>query len=682
MKKQNFSVLNYGSTEIPLFAEKQGQDWVDYGIDNLYGDYLRDLFLSSSTHGAIVNGVADMIYGGGLDATDREDNDQKKEQWIRLQELLNNSDDGLLQKIAFDIKLYGMVYLNVIWNRARTRIGAIKHLPVHTMRSGVADSDGYVSHYYYKYDWKDSREQERPLNAFSMDDRTEASTCYQIKRYSVAQHYYAVPDYVGGTNYIELDREVSTFHLNNIRRGFFPSMLLSFKNGVPTEQERVNIERKVIEKFTGADNAGRILITFNDGDDTAPEFTPIDTNGADTMYEFLSKTVSEKILTSHRVVSPLMFGVRSEGGGFGNNADELRDSYSLFNNTVIAPFQDILLKAMGGLFAINDIELDIYFITAKPADFLDLEVIETLDEGEQEKEGIENPQEEGEVVVDEPIEEGMPVISADNEASYNGAQISSALDIIVKVGEGLLTPEQAIVFLIQMLQFEPSVAQALFTKGEDAVEKVEASKFSKLPKKMQLKVAKELIELGEEEKDLLSDYALIDSRKVDYDEEEKLDAMWTFATVPSSQPTSKSDHPKHGQDTELIKVRYVYKQGNFKNIGKSREFCDKMMAAGKVYRKEDIMFAGDRAVNPGWGEYGANKYSIWLFKGGALCRHWWERQTYLKKNNKRITVNEAKRIIRTNSGTDLEINDTRVAQAPRTWKDKGFVNPKLIEEYK
>ena len=400
------------------------------------------------------------------------------------------------------------------------------------------------------------------------------------------------------------------------------------------------------------------------------------------MYEFLSKTVSEKILTSHRVVSPLMFGVRSEGGGFGNNADELRDSYSLFNNTVIAPFQDILLKAMGGLFAINDIELDIYFITAKPADFLDLDVIETLDEGEQEKEGIENPQEESEVVVDEPIEEGMPVISADNEASYNGAQISSALDIIVKVGEGLLTPEQAIVFLIQMLQFEPSVAEALFTEGQDAIEKVEASKFSKLPKKMQLKVAKELIELGEEEKDLLSDYALIDSRKVDYDEEEKLDAMWTFATVPSSQPTSKSDHPKHGQDTELIKVRYVYKQGNFKNIGKSREFCDKMMAAGKVYRKEDIMFAGDRAVNPGWGEYGANKYSIWLFKGGALCRHWWERQTYLKKNNKRITVNEAKRIIRTNSGTDLEINDTRVAQAPRTWKDKGFVNPKLIEEYK
>jgi len=163
--------------------------------------------------------------------------------------------------------------------------------------------------------------------------------------------------------------------------------------------------------------------------------------------------------------------------------------------------------------------------------------------------------------------------------------------------------------------------------------------------------------------------------------------MWTFAKTPSSKPQAKSE-----QDTELIKVRYVYTQGNFANIGKSREFCDKMMAGGKtkngqkiggrVFRKEDIMFAGDRAVNPGWGEYGANTYSIWLFKGGALCRHWWSRQTYLKKNNKNITVNEAKRIIRTNSGDSLEDNDKRVAQALRTWTDKGFVDPKLIAEYK
>ena len=99
MKKDNFSVINYTDSEIPIFRETQGQKYVTYGIDDLYGEYLQDLFLASSTNGAIINGVADMIYGGGLDATDKDDSDEKKEQWIRLQDLLRKSDDDLLQRV-------------------------------------------------------------------------------------------------------------------------------------------------------------------------------------------------------------------------------------------------------------------------------------------------------------------------------------------------------------------------------------------------------------------------------------------------------------------------------------------------------------------------------------------------------------------------------------------------------
>ena len=615
MNKHDFSVINYTDQEIPCFEEKQGQKFVSYGHDDLYGDYLRDLFLASSTNGAIINGVADMIYGGGLDATDRDDSDSKREQWLRLQDLLRKSSDDLLQKVAFDLKLYGMSYVNVIWNKPRTRIACLKHLPVHTMRSGVADSEGVVSEYFYKSDWKDRREKEKAIKAFSLEDRTAASTCFQIKRYTPSLHYYSVPDYAGGTNYCELDQRISDFHLSNIRRGFFPSMLLSFKNGVPTQEERRVIEQKVIDKFTGNDNAGRILITFNDGDETAPEFTPIQQNGADGMYEYLSKLVSEKILTAHRVVSPLMFGIRSEGGGFGNNADELRDSYSLFNNTVIAPFQDILLKSFGMLFGINDIELDLFFITAKPADFLDLDVIDTLDEGEQQKEGVST-----EVEVEEFSQKKSPVAK---------------------------------------------------TEFADA-----------------------LIELGEDESELLKSHDMIDARKVDYDREEQFDAMWTFATVPSSKPQAKSDHTEDGQDTELIKVRYAYMPHVTKGPGKhksgkkkgqlydSRPFCEKMVKAsigGKVYRREDIMFASDRATNPGWGPGGTDFYNIWFYKGGGSCQHFWERRTYLVKNNERVSVNEAKKIIQQNNGTPLETNDAKVARRPRDMQNRGFINPEIAQ---
>jgi len=672
MKKDNFSVINYTDQEIPVFCEKQGQKFVTYGADDLYGDYLRDLFITSSTNGAIINGVADMIYGGGLDATDKDDSDGTREQWLRLQDLLRKSDEDLLQKVAFDIKLYGMTYVNVIWNASRTRIAQLKHLPVHTIRSGIADSEGVISEFYYKSDWRDKREVEKAIKAFSNEDRTTASTCFQIKRYTPSLHYYALPDYAGGNNYIELDQEISEFHLQGIRRGFFPSMLLSFKNGVPTQQERRVIEQKVIDKFTGADNAGRILITFNDGDETAPEFTPITQNGADGMYEYLSKLVSEKIITAHRVVSPLIFGVRSEGGGFGNNADELRDSYSLFNNTVVAPFQDILLNAFSKLFAINDIELDIFFITAKPADFLDLDVIDTLDEGVQQKEGIES--EDG---VDNPeqVEEVEEVaVTADNQASYNGAQITSALDIIVKVGEGLLTSEQAIVFLIQMLQFEPSVAEALFTEGKDAVVEVEAARFSKLSKKKQLKVADALIKLGEKEEDILKGYEMIDKRKVEKDTESVMDALFSFASVIPS--TGHSGKGESEQDNELIKVRYRYAPD--RNTHKpQRDFCSDMINAGLVYTKENII-AGFGA-NPGFGIDGAPTYDIWLYKGGPNCYHWFERVTYLQKNNKKITVTEARRLITSlppseRDAVRIPTNDRKVAKRPRDMPNRGYYN--------
>ena len=717
MNKHELSVISYTDSEIPVFEEKQGQKYVNYGHDDLYGEYLRDLFLASSTNGAIINGVADMIYGGGLDATDRDDNDGKREQWLRLQDLLRKSDSHLVQMVCFDIKLYGMAYLNVIWNKSRTRIACIKHLPVHTMRSGVADGDGRVFEYYYKPDWRNKRHKEKTIPAFDLENRTAASTCYQIKRYTPSYHYYALPDYAGATNYIELDREVSEFHLNNIRRGFFPSMLLSFKNGVPTQEERRIIEQKVIQKFTGADNAGRILITFNDGDETAPEFTPINTNGADGMYEYLSKLVSEKILTGHRVTSPLLFGVRSEGGGFGNNADELRDSYSLFNNTVVGPLQDIVLEAMAFLFGINDIELDLFFITAKPADFLDLDVINTLDEGEQQKEGV--TKEEVEVKVDE-FSSKKKDIFAESISDYPQGVRSNAqkvLDFVEKNGWGSCGTAVGKQRANQLAKGEPISIETVqrmanyltrhakdlesSTTYNDGCGKLMYDAWggkaglrwakSKL-KELNLsdddthriykaQAAEFLIELGEDHEDLINEYEMVDARKVDYEREDLYNAMWTFATpkVPSGKPQAKSE-----QDTELIKVRYAYmpkKTGI--NGNPSRDFCIKMVNAGdRVWRKEDIEFASDRATNPGWGPAGSDFYNIWFFKGGGSCQHFWERRTYLRRNNKRISVNEARRIIRENQDTPLQVNSPNVARRPRDMDNRGFINPNIAARIK
>jgi hypothetical protein len=584
MSKHEFNVFGLPTHELPLFQEKTGRDWVDYGFDNLYGSYLRDLYLGSSIQAAVVNGVSEMIYGEGLEATDRE---EKPDQWLKTQKLFENSDDDILRQLCFDLKLYGQCYVQVIWNRVRTEVAELRFLPAHTVRSGIADAQGKIDCYYVSPDWSRMRESRyAPVKypALDLEDRTEAAVVYQIKAYQPGIFYYGLPDYVGATNYVELDREISTFHLNNIKNGLFPSMLLSFNNGVPTDEERRTIERHVNDKFSGSGNAGRLLISFNDGSDSAPQLTPVNPNDNDGMYEFLAKECTTKILAGHRVTSPLLFGIRGDGSGFGNNAEELRDSFSLFQNTVIKPYQRTLLDGLQVIFNVNGIDLDFYFETLKPADFIDVGAVKAQGEDEQEKEGVEVAQ------------------------SFSAQDLSQAAEF--------------------------------------------------------------LIALGEDEDD---EYELIDEREYDEATEAQLDALWTFARViipEGPRPTSGTSE----MDTDLIRVRYKYAPDTAD--AKSREFCRKMVSAGRIYRKEDIEAASNRAVNPGWGPGGANTYDLLKYKGGGSCRHFWQRRTYLKKNNKRVSVNEARRIIRA-AGPDaerLKPQDPLVAKRPRDMTDRGFLD--------
>jgi hypothetical protein len=95
------------------------------------------------------------------------------------------------------------------------------------------------------------------------------------------------------------------------------------------------------------------------------------------------------------------------------------------------------------------------------------------------------------------------------------------------------------------------------------------------------------------------------------------------------------------QDTMLFKIRYSYEG----RLGAERDFCQKMVSAGRTYRKEDITLAGSKGVNKGFGPKGADNYSIWLYKGGVNCNHFWMRKIYLRRNNKQISVNEARKMI-------------------------------------
>ena len=386
----NLDLIKLSHYNIPHLVEKSNQDWVSFGEDNLYPNYLLELFLGSAINGALVKSIGAMIYGEGLAATNADESESTKESYLRLTELLHNSDDDVLKDLAMDLKLFGGCYVNVIWSRDRSKIAKMKHIPSQYIRSGKM-VDGEVDAYYYSADWSKVRKSEyrpRPYAAFNTEDRTQASQILMIRDKNPALFYGFAPDYVAATDWIQMELEIAQFHLSNITSGMTPSMHVGFANGVPTEEERRTIERQLNQKFSGSGNAGKILLTFNDGKETAPVIEPIQMNDAQSAWEGMSKQAVNQILAGHRCTSPILFGIRSEGGGLGNNADELRDAYSLFNNTVVVPFQNTLLKGLDKIFRINDINLDLYFKTLKPADFIDLEVTKTQSEDDQEKEGV------------------------------------------------------------------------------------------------------------------------------------------------------------------------------------------------------------------------------------------------------------------------------------------------------
>ena len=398
----NLNLVKLSHYNIPHLVEKANQDWVSFGEDNLYPNYILELFLGSAINGALIKSIGAMIYGEGLAATNVDESESTKESYLRLTELLHNSDDDVLKDLAMDLKLFGGCYVNVIWSRDRSKIAKIKHIPAQYIRSGKM-VDGEIDTYYYSADWSKYKKGEyRPIayRAFSVEDRSNASQILMIRDQNPALIYGFAPDYVAATDWIQMELEIAQFHLSNITSGMTPSMHVGFSNGVPSEEERRIIERQLNQKFAGSGNAGKILITFNDGKETAPVIEPIQMNDAQSAWEGMSKQAVNQILAGHRVTSPILFGIRSEGGGLGNNADELRDAYSLFNNTVVIPFQNTLLKGLDKIFRVNDINLDLYFKSLKPADFIDLEVTKTQSEEDQEKEGVTNEDIESEDLVE------------------------------------------------------------------------------------------------------------------------------------------------------------------------------------------------------------------------------------------------------------------------------------------
>tara|TARA_R100001463_G_scaffold4408_4_gene16580 strand:+ start:605 stop:2563 length:1959 start_codon:yes stop_codon:yes gene_type:complete len=612
--KVNFLQLSTYTT--PEVQEVSNQDWVAYGADNNYFQFLIDRYNGSATNNALINGISQMIVGRYLDATD---SNRKPEEYANMKSLFS---EDMQMKLASDLKLMGQCAMQVIYSEDRSRIAQVEHVPIETLRAEKCNEEGEIPAYYYFYDWEEYQkgdELER-LPVFGTS-RNEIEILY-IKPYRAGFKYYSPVDYQGGIQYAELEEEIANYHLNNIMNGLAPSMLLNFNNGTPTEEERNIIEQKIAAKYQGTSNAGRFILAFNDSADSAATMEAVQLSDAPQQYEFLSTESMKKIMVAHRVTSPILFGIK-DMTGFGNNAEEIVTASTLMDNTVIRPFQQLLLNAFDEILAYNKIVLNLYFKTLQPLEFNDLT-------NATNKEQIE--EETGQKFSFSKVIDGKIAYETIKEAEDKANEIGCM---------GYHEHELDGKVYYMPCQTHEELKAPCWDGYEQIGTKIKDGK--EVPNCVPLNVNKELTKAildelkdkGEDEE--MKGYDLIDSRPAN-EFDELLNHSLKFATDLASVPTS-TPNKKSSQDTSIIKVRYRYYGSN----NPEREFCRKMWAAKKVYRMEDLN--KESSDNSELAPKGQSTYNLWLYKGGVNCQHYWERRTYLRKNNERITVAEARRKI-------------------------------------
>jgi hypothetical protein len=366
----------------PSIIEQKNKDWVQYGDDNNYYQYLIDLYHSSPTNNACIKGTVDQIFGKGLEVT-RASRDLPG--YIEFKKLFSADD---LRAVAMDLKMLGQASFQLVKSKDRKKYVQAKHFPQQTLRPAKCNEKGEIEKYYYCPDWANMKRNHTPIEfrAFGYDQ--SANECIlTIKPYSTGSFYFAPVDYQGGTQYANLEAEISNFHINNIMNGLAPSMLINFNNGQPPAEVKDTVEAQIKQKFGGSSNAGRFIISWNDGKESAADITPVQLSDAHNQYQFLSQESMQKIMVAHRIVSPLLLGIK-DNTGFGSNADELKSASILFDNVVIRPFQRLIIDAVTKVLNFNGYNLNLYFKTLQPLEFTDLSGNVIDDETREEETGV------------------------------------------------------------------------------------------------------------------------------------------------------------------------------------------------------------------------------------------------------------------------------------------------------
>lgn len=359
--------FKFDQVPLPIYKEVKGKDWIYYGERNDYPNYLLRIYNNSAKHNAIVTGKVDYICGNGWDV--KSDDPMEKAKTYGMINKVNSSEESLnelTKKITTDLTIFGGYYLQVIWTKATGEIAELYHVDYYKVRTNADNSEFYVSDNWIKNDNVNPRPDFEAFPAFDPNNRTGSQILY-FKEYRAGANTYSLPDYRGAISYIELDISIGEYHLNTINNGMFSSKLINLNGGKVSQEEEDRIERQFKDKFSGSKNAGKFMLAFNDSKENEPSIVDLSGTELDKHFDLLNKTVQQEIFSGHKVTSPMLFGVKTEGQ-LGGRA-ELREASELFQNTYVNAKQRSLEETINYLYKFNDVTAQLELRKTEPINF-------------------------------------------------------------------------------------------------------------------------------------------------------------------------------------------------------------------------------------------------------------------------------------------------------------------------
>lgn len=317
-------------------VEKQvnGKDFIMWGNDNRYPEYLYGLYENCATLQSVINGTADFICGNEIKF---------------FKTVVNNNGEtiyDIVRKIVIDDLIFGGYAFQVIKNPFGTPV-EIYWVDFSKLRS---NEDNTV--FFYSDDWSKSAGRVKCVMypKWGKDDENPTSIFYYKGEKS--RKTYPTPIYNAAIDACEIERKINEFHLNEISNNFLTSKIINFNNGVPDDDLKNQIEKSINEKFSGSENAARLMVSFNDNKDCETTVTSLGEDGFADRYAALSKRVVSQIFTAFRA-TPNLFGLPTETTGF--NEQEYESSFKVYNRTSVRPVQKQIVETFEKVFGQKDI---------------------------------------------------------------------------------------------------------------------------------------------------------------------------------------------------------------------------------------------------------------------------------------------------------------------------------------